>query len=95
MFSNTDSENAYLVGHGRSGYFECDIYSDDTVTITKYIGEEKIINIPHNFDGFKVTSIGMGAFAGCMNLTSVTIPDSIDSINEAAFCRSVTINLLT
>ena len=39
-----------------------------------------------------VTSIGVGAFVGCENLTSVIIPDSITSIGEWAFfnCSSLT-----
>jgi hypothetical protein len=32
-----------------------------------------------------VTNIGVGAFAGCASLTSVTIPDSVTSIGEGAF----------
>ena len=92
MFMNTESDRAYLTGQGRAGNFECDIYSDDTVTITKYTGEEETVDIPDNFDGLKVTSIGVGAFAGCMNLTSVTIPDGVTTIGEWAFrnCNSLT-----
>ena len=39
-----------------------------------------------------VTSIGIGGFAGCINLTSVTIPDSVTSIGDYAFesCSGLT-----
>ena len=39
-----------------------------------------------------VRSIGMGAFADCSSLTSVTIPNSVTSIGDGAFsgCRSLT-----
>lgn len=39
-----------------------------------------------------VVSIGEYAFAGCENLTDITIPDSVTSIGEAAFdqCKSLT-----
>ena len=35
----------------------------------------------------KVTSIGEGAFFGCIGLTSVTIPGSVKSIGEVAFAN--------
>lgn len=39
----------------------------------------------------KVTSIGQNAFAGCKNLTSVTIPSGLTTINNSAFgsCSSL------
>ena len=32
-----------------------------------------------------VTSIGVGAFWGCCDLTTITIPNSVTSIGEGAF----------
>ncbi len=48
--------------------------------------------IPDTYRGCPVTHIETSAFAGCSNLTSVTIPDSVTSIGEYAFwgCRSFT-----
>lgn len=39
-----------------------------------------------------VTSVGIGAFEGCSNITSVTLGNSITSIKKAAFykCKSIT-----
>ena len=34
---------------------------------------------------YEVTSIGDGAFLGCLSLTSITIPNSVTSIGESAF----------
>lgn len=43
------------------------------------------IDIPSEIEGQPVTGIGYSAFAHCDNLLSVTIPDSVRSINESAF----------
>jgi hypothetical protein len=34
-----------------------------------------------------VTSIGLEAFYGCENLTSIIVPNSVTSIGDCAFCR--------
>ena len=48
--------------------------------------------IPTNLGGLTVTSIGAEAFAGSVNLTSVTIAASVTSLGPAAFdyCRNLT-----
>ena len=50
-----------------------------------YSGE----NVPESLKEVKitgnVTSLGNGAFAGCKNLTKVTLPDSLTSIGAYAF----------
>lgn len=49
-----------------------------------------VVVIPESveFNGIShsVTSIGEGAFYGCSGLTSVTIPNSVTSIGDDAFC---------
>ncbi len=61
----------------------------DYVEISGVTDKEAITeaNIPAEIDSLPVTSIGYEAFAGCTNLTSVTIPDGITNIEFQAFDR--------
>jgi hypothetical protein len=66
--------------------------SDDTVTITKYVGSGGTVTIPNILSGFPVTSIGSNAFYYCTPLTSVTIGNSVTNIGDSAFqnCTGLT-----
>ena len=66
--------------------------NNGAITITGYTGSFAAMDIPNTIDGLPVTSIGDGAFAGCLSLTGVTIPDSVTSIGNVAFdnCWSLT-----
>ena len=71
--------------------FEYKYNYDDTVTITKYIGNFTEVNIPPKIKGRVVTSIGEKAFSGCSSLTNIKIPNSVTSIGGYAFsgCSSL------
>ena len=43
------------------------------------------IDIPEEYEGRSVTSIGDRAFHKCSSLTSITIPNSVTSIGSVAF----------
>ena len=47
--------------------------------------------IPATYDNMPVTNIGADAFSGCINLTSVIIPDSVTSVGDNAFtgCKNL------
>ena len=66
--------------------------NDGTLEISKYAGNGATCVIPGEINGKKVTKIGDNAFIDCTELTSVTIPDGVTSIDVAAFlgCTSLT-----
>jgi hypothetical protein len=59
--------------------------------ITKYSGKESNVKIPAYIGGEKIISIGQQAFYSC-NITKITIPNTVTSIERAAFkyCRNLT-----
>lgn len=65
--------------------------NNGAITITGYIGNPTVLNIPSSTNGYPVTCIGDDAFYDS-SLTSVTIPNSITNIGEGAFedCDSLT-----
>ena len=63
----------------------------NTVTVTKYLGSNSIVNVPDRIAGYKVTSIGDGCFKGNTMLTGVRIGENITSIGNEAFldCKNL------
>ena len=59
------------------------------VTVFGPVNDAVEIHIPSQIKygkyTYEVTSIGDGAFLGCLSLTSITIPNSVTSIGESAF----------
>lgn len=66
-------------------------FNPTTGTITKYIESDTVVVIPSKINGVTVETIGHAAFPNSA-VTSVTIPDSITSIPDAAFvnCSKLT-----
>ena len=70
------------------------IYSNETAEVTygeeKYSGEVVIpSSITAEGKEYTVTSIRKDAFRNCSGLTSVTIPNSVTSIGQGAFCLCI------
>ena len=56
-----------------------------TVTIEKYSGDLEEVHVPDNVGGIPVTAFGWQAFENCKNLVSVTLPQSLVSMDAWAF----------
>jgi len=73
-----------------------EIYSfervDNGFAVTRYKGEGGDVVLPKEYSGHPVVEIGDSAFSGCSSLTSITLPDSVTSIDYFAFsgCSSLT-----
>lgn len=82
-----------------SGDYEYDFIDDDYIQITKYNGNNTDIVIPEMIDSYIVKEIGEHAFyelteegdKGYDFITSVYIPDTVDTIYNGAFadCKSL------
>ena len=73
---------------GVSGNFGYVTNPGNTVTLTKYIGNDGNVEIPAQINGKTVIGIGVNAFHGniyAAGLTSITIPDKVTIIGESAF----------
>ncbi len=68
------------------------VITDGEITITDCSHDVTSIAVPEKIDGYSVTAIGKYAFEGCRNLTSITIPNSVNLIGEDAFadCTGLT-----
>jgi hypothetical protein len=62
------------------------------ITITGYTGSGGAVTIPDKIEGLPVVEIGVNAFTGHLELTAVTIPNSVTNIEDRAFeaCAGLT-----
>ena len=86
-------------GSGGSGYdkygnpvpvYTYTVDEEGNATITGYNGGASVV-IPETIDGYTVTAIGAYTFAGCSNLKSVILPNSLETIEGGLLsdCRNL------
>lgn len=68
-----------------SGLYKYYLFDDDTVVIKEYTGNEAEVVIPDTLDGHKVVALASGAFYRNTTITSVTIPNTVETIGSSAF----------
>lgn len=59
--------------------------TDNTVTISKYIGSQSEVEVPQTIDGKTVVKIGDSAFSSCTSVTKIVLPSTLVSIDNYAF----------
>ena len=80
-------EDVQPLGEKAENNFTYSYYADGTAVITRYTGTAVNCDIPDKLGGNTVTAIGEGAFIGKRFLRSVTIPDSVERIEDEAFAN--------
>ena len=90
-----DNQDSGFTAQQENDYadFEYRVLSDGTAEITRFSGNDEILEIPSRLSKVPVTSIGDHAFAGRRSLKRITIPDSIVNIgiNPFASCSNLTV----
>lgn len=77
-------EEAESPEEAKSNY-EYDILPEDTVVITKYLGDQTLVFVPKMLDGKAVSTIGVGAFQGNSSIEQIVLPQGIEVIESQAF----------
>ena len=65
--------------------YEYRVEKDGTVYITRWYGNDSVLQIPSELNGKQVTGIAKGAFSISQQLREVVIPEGIREIDEYAF----------
>lgn len=69
--------------------------NNGTITITSYTGAGGAVIIPEKIYNLPVTAIGISAFFGSANLTSVTIPNGVTAIPDWTFYHCTHLTTVT
>lgn len=80
-------DDRYIVTNDYCGQ----LLDDDTIKIIQYRGEESDISVPKSIEGKQVSIIGQEVFIDHSELTSVTLPDGLTTIEKNVFsgCKNL------
>ncbi|MGN0528890.1 MAG: leucine-rich repeat domain-containing protein, partial [Eubacterium sp.] len=77
--------------------FTYEVIDEDkkTIAITKYIGDDSVLEIPGTIDGYTVTRLCTDAFDKCTALTECVIPAEVKYIEENVFDKCSSLSKVT
>lgn len=67
------------------GDYELEILPDNTARLIGFYGDANILTLPSEFEGHSLTSIAQKAFILKYDLVEVTIPETVNQIDDATF----------
>ena len=87
---NNDKDTNEDLGEITSGNYKYMLLSDNTATLSEYLGDSTNVVIPSEIDGHKVTEL-FSTFDSNKSIVSVTIPDTVLTVGYEAFyeCSSL------
>ena len=65
--------------------FTYEVYEDGAYLLSAHPSVSGDVVVPDTYEGSTVTGIYHGAFYGCVNITSVTIPETVEWVGEDVF----------
>lgn len=90
--SNTSKPKDNLADWTYSTYDE---NGKSVIQISKYKGADEKVEVPSEINGLKVTKIKSGAFQNNIDITSITIPESVTYIGSSAFSQCLNLSEIT
>ncbi len=67
---------------------------EDGTIITKYLGTDKVVEVPKYINEKSVQTIGGNAFANCNNIEKIILPESVTQLWDNAFANCESLKIL-
>lgn len=91
--TSAESESAFNITDWE--YNVNDYGSEITIEITGYRGEGGEVEVPSEINGIKVTTISDSAFKNNIDITSLSIPETVNLIYHGAFSKCINLYEIT
>lgn len=67
---------------------------DGEVYLIEYVGNESIVKIPSEFDGYPLTMIEANSFLMCTSIEAVEVPEGVTQIGDYAFAECTNLKVI-